>query len=155
MSLDDKVSAAAILRRSGMIDDPGYYSGSGARLSYLDDAILEKVYKGVLDHHGKAAAREFVELVGGMPKLAATDFILAFYRLEANNWRFDKAAAGQEKGVYASNNAQAFATLMGAFGGMMDWDDTDLIRNPFLERHIEEYRRKGIDENGKLYFRKL
>lgn len=153
MSLDDKFTASGILISSGIGADPGYYSGRGATLSDLYPDRLEIIYQSVLQGHGKSAAHEFAELVRTMPKLSATDFIIAFLKLGSHGWKLEKEHLGGAKGVYIDNEGQANATLFNSFSGWASTDDTEAIRGPFMRRHPEEYQRKGKDEMGRPYIR--
>ena len=86
----DKLNARMIVRKAGMSDMPGFYSGRGAILSDLNPDILRRIYEGVQREHGKGVAKQFVKMVATIPKLSATDFLLSFYRLGKwleNGWK--------------------------------------------------------------------
>ncbi len=89
-NLESKLRAEDIVREAGMCSRPEYYSGRGATLSDLNSKILDKVYSGIQKAHGKNAADDFTKMVENIPKLSATDFLLSVYRLEQNNWKYDK-----------------------------------------------------------------
>jgi hypothetical protein len=144
MGLEQTVSAEAIAMEAGMCPDPGYYSGRGARTTDLNHDILERVFQGVQRYLGADAAGQFIEMVAAIPKLSATDFLLTLYRLEGNQWRWDRNLIGTEGGVYAENEGAAFGTVMSALRGMRDVDATPSIRDPFLAKHNSQ--RKDDDD---------
>ena len=136
-----------------MSNRPEYYSGRGAILSDLNDQILERAYKVVKREHGEEAAKQYAQMVADIPKLSATDFLLTFYRLEGNDWKWDKRILGNEKGIDVgpdrgdgSREAVAFATIAGALFGDSSRDETEHIRGEFLRRHkIEQPEREQRD----------
>ena len=152
MSLEVKLKAWQIVRQAGMSERPEYYSGRGATSSDVNDKILEKTYQIVQREHGKEAAGEFAQMVADIPVLSATDFLLTFYRLEGNKWKWHKGLLGNEKGMdFGSDHddgarwAIGVATIGNVFGGSHDRDDTRHIRGESLARH-------GIEQPQKIYF---
>ncbi len=120
---------------------PQFYSGRGAITSDLNDQILEKVYQGIQQGYGNEAAQAFAQMVGDIPKLSATDFLLTLYTLERRGWKWDKKLSGNEKGIYVdgANDGEkmaiGFATIGGVMFGDNSRDETDYIRREFLKRH--------------------
>ena len=142
MNLDEKMDARQIVEELGMSDRPEFYSGRGAILGDINDRILEGVYQGILREHGEYAAQQYVQMVVEIPKLSATDYLLTLYRLEQNNWKWNKDLLGNENGVYigpdrrdGSRESIAFASLIGTIFGDNSRDETKSIRRQFLERH--------------------
>jgi hypothetical protein len=74
-------------------------------------------------------------MVADVPKLSATDFLLTLYRLDGQDWKWDKKMLGKEKGIYATDEATGFATIMGVIFGDNSVDETSYIRREFLRRH--------------------
>lgn len=130
-----KKSAFAIIRESGMCNDPSYYSGRGAIIGDLNSEILEKVYQGIKSEHGESAAKAYEKLVAAIPKLSATDFLVSLYGLQANGWKFSKRILSKNKGIYAGNLGSALGTIASVAGGMYERDETGEIRAPFLSNH--------------------
>jgi len=139
MNLQERATpmdAMQIVSEAGMTEDPGYYSGRGAIRSDLNNQILEKVYQGIKKEYGEEPAQNFVQMVADIPKLSATDFLLTLYRLEGNNWEWDKMLSNK-KGIYLGNDGSVFGTMASALCGMRGIDETHTIRSQFLTRHGE------------------
>ena len=64
--------------------------------------------------------------------LSATDFLLSLYRLEANNFKYTPNTIGNERGIYAVDEATAFGTVVSIMG-RHDCDDTKSIKYAFLK----------------------
>ena len=135
MKLEQAIDAAKIVREAGMSSNPGHYSGRGARVDDLDHQKLEIIYQRINAINGEAAAAHFVQMISEIPKLSATDFLLALYRLEVSKWRWHKRLLGSEGGIYAENVGAAFGTVAAVLSGMSERDETPSIRDPFLKRH--------------------
>lgn len=131
----DKLDARMIVRKAGMRDSPGYYSGRGAILSDLNPNILGKVYEGVQREYGRDAAKQFVKMVEAIPNLSATDFLLSFYRLEGNGWKMDERVLGNEKGIFPEDECSALGTVLSVMSGMSEKDETSSIREEFLRKY--------------------
>ena len=135
-----RMDARQIVMETGMSARPEFYSGRGARLTDLDDRKLEVVYQGIRREQGEEAAGNFAQMVADIPKLTVTDFLLTLYRLEANDWTWNKKLTGKEDGIYvdgltdAAKVASAFGTLGSVLGRMNEVDETCDIRRDFLER---------------------
>lgn len=148
MSLEKKIDARQIVMEAGMSARPEYYSGRGATTSDLNDKILEKTYQIVKENQGEKVAKQFVEMVADIPKLSATDFLLSLYRLEGNNWKWNKKIFGDEKGVYVdgptdqAKMAVGLMTIAEVMFGANDRDETEYIRGAFLKRHGIEQPKK-------------
>lgn len=136
---ESKVSAKHLVRNVGMSDRPSYYSGRGVTLTDLNNEKLEGIYYQIKTGYGEEAAKNFVQMVADIPVLSTTDFLLTLYRLEANNWGWDKKLLGSERGVYVDNEATAFATIMNAlYKGRKVVDQTSLIRKDFLKKYKQK-----------------
>lgn len=138
-NLEERMDARQIVGQTRMSARPEFYSGRGAITCDLNDRILEQVYAGVQREHGKEAAQHYAQMVADIPVLSATDFLLSLYRLEGNDWKWDKKLLGREKGVYVDGKtdqekmAISLATIGGALGTIRD--ETTSIRMEFLRRH--------------------
>ena len=130
-----KLGAREIVSRAGMSDRPGFYSGRGAIISDLNDAILEKIYQGISCEYGEESADQYAQMVAVMPKLSATDFLLTLYRLEANGWVWDARILPNTNGIYPDSEGSAFATVVEVLFGSGERDETPYIRGGFLRRH--------------------
>ena len=139
--LEVRMNAKQIVESAGMSGRPEYYSGRGAITCDLNSEILEKVYQEIGKTHGKKAANQFTHMVADIPKLSATDFLLALYRLEGRGWKWDKKMLGGEKGIYIdgptidAKRMVCLATIAEAFCGSGSRDETDYIRRGFLAKH--------------------
>ena len=157
MTLERRLDARQIVMGAGMSDRPEFYSGRGAIASDLNDKILEKVYQGVQREYGEEAAKQFAQMVADVPKLSATDFLLTLYRLERQDWRWDKEMLGNEKGVYVDGKtveakmAVGFATIAGALYGDSSRNETRYIRGEFLRRHNINDNSK-VDQRDSLFY---
>lgn len=135
------MGAGKIVEVCGMSGRPEYYSGRGATRSDLNYEMLERIYLGVKKTQGINASEEFVQMVADIPKMSATDFLLNFYNLERNEWKWDKRMTREESGIYVDgrNDLSKFATgvmsIMGSMSGMNAHDDTRYIKGEFLMRH--------------------
>jgi hypothetical protein len=142
MTLEEKLDARQIVMEANMSARPEFYSGRGAISDDLNSKILEKVYQGVQREHGEKAAKQFAQMVADIPSLSATDFLLTLYRLESNNWKWNKKMLGNEKGIdvgpdYGDGGREAIgmATIANILGGSLDRDETSYIRGEFLRNH--------------------
>ena len=122
---------------------PEYYSGRGAIETDLHDQRLETIYQEIKKGYGEQPAQQFVQMVGDIPKLSATDFLLNLYGLESNHWIWNKELLGDEKGIYAGDYERSpgnlFGTIASVYGGLSVRDETPLIRDQFLRRHGISY----------------
>ena len=116
----------------GMTTDPGYYSGRGARLSDLNSSQLEKIHTSILRNAGKEAAAAFAQMVLDIPKLTATDFLVALRALDAADFLWDKGMLGAGNGLHIDSHEQAFAVVASVLTGESKFDETAEIRGPFL-----------------------
>lgn len=155
-SLEGRMDARQIAMEAGMSARPEFYSGRGAIACDLNDKILEKVYQTVQREHGEKAAKQFAQMVADVPELSATDFLLTLYRLEGQDWKWNKRMLGNEKGVDVGpdyDNGARFAigmaTIAGALSGMSERDETSYIRGEFLRRHGIKGPKK---EQGNSFF---
>ena len=140
MSLDKKLNAEEIVVKAGMSRRPEYYSGRGAILADLNSDILEKIYQGIDKEYGNKASKSFVNMVKEIPVLSATAFLLNLYKLESNNWKWEKNLFGNENGVYVdgpTDNAKMISGLMTIIevSCKRGRDDTLSIKYPFLTSH--------------------
>jgi len=140
--LENRTNAREIVREAGMSDRPEHYSGRGATSSDLNFEILEKVYTGIKNEHGDAAAEQFAQMVADIPRLTATDFLLTTYRLERNDWKWNERLLGNEKGIDVgpdmgdgSRASIGFSTIAGILGGSNKLDESFYIREQFLRNH--------------------
>ncbi|MBR9681169.1 MAG: hypothetical protein GOV00_00005, partial [Candidatus Altiarchaeota archaeon] len=110
---------------------PSYYSGRGAIRDDLNEKHLSKIYKDLCEID-PGRGTQMVEMVMEMPILSATDFLINFYTLEANDWRWEEHLLGNQKGVYVENAESAHNTFVSAlyFGGR---DQTIEIKREFLK----------------------
>lgn len=129
---------------AGMSTRPEYYSGRGATTSDLDSSRLIVICIAIEKKHGPLAAKAYTEMVASMPKLAATDFLIALWRLESNGFRMSPEIVGGSNGTYAADRASAMATIFEALGGSRR-DETVSIRSAFLRyRGVKEPRRDAV-----------
>ena len=143
MELERRLSARKIIGTMKMMSArPEFYSGRGANISDLDSKRLEYIYQFIKKEHGEKAGENFIQMVADIPVLSATDFLNTLYRLDSNNWRWDKSLLGNEKGIdigtdYGDGRREdiGFATIVNIFGGSYDRDETDCIRGEFLRKH--------------------
>lgn len=131
----ETIDATEIVRKTGMSDNPGFYSGRGATTSDLDDKKLEKIYQHIKHLHGLKTAEQFVQMVADIPKLTATDFLCTLYNLEAHEWKWDRSLLGNQRGIYPTSEGSAFGTVVSVLYGLNSIDDTQYIRDNFLRRH--------------------
>lgn len=143
-NLEDKIDARQIVMEAGMSTRPEFYSGRGAISCDLNDKHLEKIYQIIKKEYGNDTAKQYAQMVADIPKLSATDFLITLYRLEGNEWEWDKRILGNERGAYVDGEtdeakmAVGMATIFGALTGDSERDETDYIRGEFLERHRDE-----------------
>lgn len=143
MTLENKLSAREIiLSMEDMSARPEYYSGRGATISDLDSRKLGRIYQFVKKEHGEDAGQNFVQMVANIPVLSATDFLLTFYRLDSNNWKYDQKLLGNEEGIdlgsdYGDGKRESivYATIVSVLGGSGEIDQTSTIRGEFLRNH--------------------
>jgi hypothetical protein len=138
-----------ILHCSGMSSRPGFYSGRGANGSDLTARHLDVIWVGIKAEFGEAAADSFVLMVEALPILAATDFLLALFRLETNDWRWSEnqipsGPAGMALDFPAdtpNGRDQAMGHLFSLFGGANPNDPgmTWSIKREFLRGHGRDY----------------
>ena len=120
----------------GMSVRPEFYSGRGAIRCDLNSQSLEKIWTCIQKNFGDEAAESFVIMVERMPKLTATDFLIALARLERGEWKKPEVAARNDnKGFYFTAAGTAKATVYAALSGMSEADETRSIRDPFLKNH--------------------
>jgi hypothetical protein len=129
------------VHNAGLISRPGYYSGRGATGADLQDRHLEAIFGAISKEKGPKAGQAFVQMVADIPVLSATDFLITLAALEGNNFVWDKKLLGNQKGVHMESYGEAMGTILSAFGGMGDRDETTSIRGMFLRRHgVEDPR---------------
>ena len=135
MSLDElRPSARMIVRNARMAGHPEHYSGRGATSEDLNGQRLEGIYWAVRHHYGEDAGKAFVQMVEDTPVLSATDFLLNLYRLEENDWKWDRRLVGKEKGVYVTDEGSCFATLADALTRKdQQINQTDSIKSDFIK----------------------
>lgn len=133
VSSSDRGDGRSILRAANMSTRPEYYSGRGAIACDLSGEQLCAIYESVATHHGVDAGAAFLKMVNELPKLTATDFILAFYRLENSEWA-GVSSLGEEKGMYISAPAdtregqmQGMHGLVAALAGGASRDESTTI----------------------------
>jgi len=148
MALEEKLTAKEILRESGVHPDPYYFSGRGADLSDLNSEHLEKIYCSIKEIYGLRASKNFVKMVEEIPVLSATDFIISFYALEGNEWKYEKKKVKSDAtgGISVRKNAggnydrmHGELSILSALtrGGR---NETRSIREPFLIKYSTNYR---------------
>ena len=152
MSLDKKLNAEEIVVKAGMSRRPEYYSGRGAILADLNSDILEKIYQGIDKEYGNKASKSFVNMVKEIPVLSATAFLLNLYKLESNNWKWEKNLFGNENGVYVdgpTDDAKMVVGFMTIAEGLYPRkrDDTISIKSPFLANHKVKPKEKMSLDN--------
>jgi len=125
---------------AGMSTRPEFYSGRGATTSDLDGQKLDKIHAAIGTHVGAEAAEGFVDLVAGIKKLSATDFLLEVQRLELNDWKWEPPPQ-DGNGIYAGSPLSGLATIIHVAAGDNERDETDLIRWSFLKKHRPEAMR--------------
>jgi hypothetical protein len=147
--------AKEILNRSGINPRPEYYSGRGATLSDLNDKMLERVFENINNFHGKDAGKAFVNMVSDIVVLSATDFIKCFFKLENNNWKWNKSFLPQveKRGIEVTDHASAFGTVLSVLSRGNHSDDTFSIAYNFLNRHGKKTQRQMANRYNKYgYF---
>ena len=152
MSLDKKLNAEEIVVKAGMSKRPEFYSGRGTILADLNSEILEKIYQGIDKVYGDKASKQFVNMVKEIPVLSATDFLLNLYKLESNNWKWEKNLFGNENGVYVdgpTDDAKMVVGFMTIAEGLYPRkrDDTISIKSPFLANHKVKPKEKMSLDN--------
>ena len=135
MVLDDIVDTRKIITSSGMSARPEFYSARGATTTDLNSNKLETIYQSVKREVGQDAANNFLYMVLDMEKLSATDFLLSFYALGSNDWKWEQELASKEKGLYVTNETTGFGTIAGVLLGDNDKDESDAIVGEFFKRH--------------------
>ncbi|MDO8509483.1 MAG: hypothetical protein Q7S27_07445 [Nanoarchaeota archaeon] len=154
MGLERKLSAMEMINTmNDMSARPEYYSGRGAIAADLDSRRLENIYQLVKRERGEDAAQNFALMVADIPVLSATDFLITLYKLDSNDWKWDKSLLGNEKGIdlgpdngNGGREAVAMATIGNVLGGMSERDETPYIRGEFLKKHnLEEPRTRQKD----------
>jgi hypothetical protein len=159
--MTNKLSARGIINGiKSMSARPEFYSGRGATISDLNGQHLQTIYDGIKANHGDDAAKNFVVMVADIPVLSATDFLLALYRLEALDWKWEAGKQPKTNGLAYNNEMEAMATvaevLSGMFGGPRG-DDTQAIRGSFLRQHSKELPKKeklsdALLDDGPVYY---
>jgi hypothetical protein len=130
-----------VIRDAGMCTAPSFYSGRGATPTDLNDDILEKLYQGIEGNpeFPDCAAEGFLDLVENLPKMSATDFLIALDALAFDDWvwkneveHLDGTSIPPDRGN-GVHEAIAFCTIASqAFNRV---DQSWMIRNDFLQRH--------------------
>lgn len=145
----EKLAAEDIVRKAGMSARPGFYSGRGALIDDLNYRLLTKINTTIKENYGENASKSFVQMVADIPTLSATDFLLALYRLEGNDWTWSEKLLGNEKGRYFDNHDEAFGTVAAGLVGELGADATQSIRNQFLrENGIRPKRSEWTSKYG-------
>lgn len=125
---------------SVMISRPSYYSGRGATTTDLNGPTLKRLYDLLTGPtFPKRAKGAFIRMVEKLPVLSASDFFIAFARLEGNDWRWKQSLTDGLTGttmVGADNHQEAsmivFAVLTSRRSPEQDRQTTRLIRDEFL-----------------------
>ncbi len=156
MNLETKLNAREIVGEAGMSARPEFYSGRGAINCDLNDKKLESIYQTIKREYSEGAAQYFAQMVADIPKLTATDFLLTLYRLEAQNWKWNKNLLGDEKGIDVGpdqgdgkREITGMMTVLSILGGLSERDETEYIRSAFLKRHgIKNTKKEECGYNG-------
>ncbi len=122
----------------GMIGDPSYTSGRGARLADLDSDKIESIFENISKLVSTEASESFIEMVVHLEVASCTEFLLALFKLEYNDWVFDISVIEDLNPNYADNEGAAVFGLLSSLGGSKI-DDTLRIVMPFLEKHRREH----------------
>ena len=137
----EKLTAMNIVHEVGMSGRPEFYSGRGAILTDLDSSLLTKIHDLIKREHGDDASKNFVEMVVNMKNLSASDFLTCLYHLESSDWKYSGFQSDLPGGIAVAKDREgrydAFSGMMGAmdaiFVNRSGRDETEMIRNPFLE----------------------
>jgi hypothetical protein len=133
-----------IIREAKMSPRPEYYSGRGATQTDLPAASLKRIYELIKYHHGDDAAENFCHMVFEIPKLSATEFLLALYGLEARGWKWSPKSHQYRGGIYPGDIGSAMMTVVDVLCGSLDRDDTHAIRLGFFSAIGDTKRVKRI-----------
>lgn len=127
----------------GMSCRPEYYSGRGPTPSDLDSRMLERMFKAILEHNGKAAAESFVDMVASLKSASATAFLRNFYDLERRGWIWpvgmaadpqDYDLGGDREALGGVAVGTALSTLFRVSGNDEGASDR-VVRGQFLRSH--------------------
>ena len=124
------MSAMNMIHSLKMSSRPEYYSGRPAMICDFDGHKLFKIYTLIQKNIGEQAADNFVKMIENINDLSASNFLNHLYALEAHNWIYSPSATPKsENSVHTkANSRRLFSSLYG-----LNCDDTDLIRNTFLD----------------------
>jgi len=145
------MNARDMLYELRMSARPGYFSGRGATTSDLNYEILTAIAKMIEKHHGKAAKKNFVNMVAGMEKCTATDFLLELFTLENNGWKY-KEQKFNKNGIYPEDIGTAIGTVIEGFAGNTSRDQTPLIRNQFLRENGKKVKSEFMYSPDGTYY---
>jgi len=140
-----------------MSSRPEFYSGRGATTSDLNSPKLEDIYQSILRLYGAAAAAQYVYMVADLPKLSATEFLIALQELDQSGWKYKpRKRKSVVSGVEVVNNGNPgdevtnMCSIFGVLFGHNDRNETGYIRGEFLRQHAAEIPKKiqkRLDEN--------
>ncbi|MDD4412863.1 MAG: hypothetical protein PHR00_04435 [Patescibacteria group bacterium] len=131
-----------IVENANMSARPGYYSGRGATLSDLNDAILNKIAKSIKENYGDKAFDSFVSMVWDMKVLSATAFLNNLYTLESVDWDLSQfSLTNSDK--HFENEGEAIELVATVFSRSSKDNDstdffTDLIRKNFVRPNLSK-----------------
>lgn len=139
MDLDNRVAAnlnfvRGLVEKAGMVDDPTYYSGSGATPDYLSGAQLAQIHSGIKGQYGESAAAAYETMVRALPMLSPSDFLTTLKRLAARSWVWSPGLVSDEKSMDFGSWGASQAAFADALTGRKPQDYTANIRKDFFER---------------------
>ena len=75
-------------------------------------------------------------MIAGLPMLSVTDLIIAFQRLERNDWKWeDRLAEGLDGTCDGADPSIVLADVLREQEGKLLPDETEQIRGTFLEKY--------------------
>ncbi len=127
--MEKELNVRDIVQRQGLNADPAFYAGRGATTRDLTSTTLRRIYDGVKGAFGEGAANSFISMVQAVPILSAEAFLVAFYRLEAEGWKWSPHVLRDDIEMI---RVAAVSTPL--TNGTPQRDETHYIRGEFLER---------------------
>lgn len=122
-----------IVRSSGMIADPDYYSGRGVTTSDLNLNILNELADSVEKSYGNEALEAFIQMVWNMPVLSTNAFLYNLFALERSGWKLDQIKLKVSDDNFESE-AGARGVVLTLMSGAGRSNDTEWIRAGFRKK---------------------
>lgn len=134
---------SVFIQEAGMSTRPEFYSGRGAISCDLSPLHLQKIHAAIRKTVGPDAATQFVVMVDSLPKLSATDFLLACQQFQYNDWKWDESMTPKSNGIHATDYGSGMGTIFSVMGGMSRRDETASIKASLIRENRPELEAIG------------